>query len=85
MNSKKIVWKIVTIGNLQVVYPAGYYEEEASKELAEVAEIPLAIARAIIHAEGSEFEDFDDKLLLAKRIERASFIMRVLDQLYKTE
>lgn len=68
-----------------MVYPAGYFKEEAAKVLVEVAEIPLAVARAIINAEGSEFEDFDEKIILAKRIERASFIMRFLDQFTKTE
>lgn len=57
------------------VYPAGFFEEEVAQKLAENTNIPLQVARAIINAEDSEFDDLDEKIMLAKRIERADFAM----------
>lgn len=64
-----------------VVYPAGFFEEESAQQLAEHTNVPLKVARAIINAEETEFDGLDEKTMLAKRIKRAEFAMRFLDEL----
>lgn len=63
------------------VYPAGFFEEEEAQKLAENTNIPLQVARALINAEDDEFDNIDEKIILAKRIERAIFAMRFLEEL----
>lgn len=60
---------------LKTMLPVGFFEEQTAREIADIAKLPLPIARAMIHAEDeSVYDDFDDQQILARRLQLAEFI-----------
>lgn len=68
--------------HLQTILPAGYFEEKASREIAEITELPLPIARAMIHAgDESAHDGLDERQILARRLELAEFVKKFISEL----
>lgn len=65
----------------KMIYPAGFFEEEEPQKPAKMTNIPIKVAITIINAEEDEFDGLDDQTILSNWIQKADFLMRVLDEL----
>lgn len=68
--------------SFEKMLPAGFFEEQTAREIAEKTGLPLYIARAMIHAEDeSAYDGLEDSEILARRIKLAKFVEKFIAEL----
>lgn len=68
--------------SFEKMLPAGFFEEQTAREIAENTGLPLYIARAMIHVEDeSAYDGLDDRQILARRLQLAEFVKKFIAEL----